>query len=339
MVHERRHRIDPKPPYQRGPVWRLPQKQRLIDSILRSYDIPKIYLTRLNPPRPPYDHEVTDGQQRLRAIWEFLDGKYALGSDSEDLPRFGDLSGMTFDQLPPEAQDQVKLFRLTVAELRSATEEEVRELFLRLQEGESLNPAEKRNAMLGEMRNFVWQLGEEHRVFPLTRINGNRFGWHDLAAIVVRLELAEGPADVKSVDLRQMYEDNREFDANSPKARRVEAVLDYMADVINDSPPEMRIKWGFVDLYLAISYLMHRSTVDISGQEESFLLMFCSFEQERAGVDDPAELLGPDRTDSDLDMFRYIEAFVREGGTKAKIQARHDVYLRRLALEIPNLSV
>lgn len=338
MVHERRHRIDPKPPYQRGPVWRLSQKQRLIDSILRNYDIPKIYLTKLSPPRPPFDHEVTDGQQRLRAIWEFLDGSYALGSDSEDLPDLGDLSGKTFEQLSPEAQDRVKLFRLTVAELRSASDEEVRELFLRLQEGESLNPAEKRNAMLGEMRNFVWQLGEEHRVFPLTRISSNRFGWHDLAAIVVRLEMAEGATDVKAVDLRQMYEDHRDFDANSPTARRVEAVLDYTADVLNDGPSEMRIKWGFVDLYLAISYLMHRSSVDISGQEESFLLMFRSFEQERAAVEDPMDLLGGDRTESDRDMFRYIEAFVREGGTRSKIQARHEVYLRRLALEMPNLT-
>ena len=338
MVHERRHRIDPKPPYQRGPVWQLHQQQRLIDSMLRNYDIPKIYLTRPDPPRPPYDHEVTDGQQRLRTIWSFLEDGYALGPDSEDLPDFGDLSGMKFSELPAEAQDRVKLFRLTIAELRNASQEEVRELFLRLQEGESLNPAEKRNAILGGMRDFVAELGEEHKVFPLTRISGNRFGWHNLAAHVVRLETAEGPADVKAPDLRQMYEDGAEFSPESAAAKRVYAVLDYMADVLKDRPPEMRIKWGFVDLYLAISHLMHRSSVSVQDQEESFLLMYRQFEQERTSVEDPAELLGPDHTDSDLDMYRYIEAFSRDGGTRSNIQIRHDVYLRRLALEIPDLK-
>lgn len=338
MVYERRHRIDPKPAYQRGPVWRLHQQQRLIDSILRSYDIPKFYLARPTPPRPPYDHEVTDGQQRLRAIWAFLEDEYPLGPDSEDLPEFGDLSGKRFSELPDEAKDRVKLFRLTVAEIRNASDEELRELFLRLQEGESLNPAEKRNAIAGGMRDFVAMLGDEHKVFPLTHLRSSRLGWHDLAAHVVRLELEEGPADVKAPDLRAMYESNAAFSSDSDDAKRVIEVLDYMADVLRDRPPEMRIKWGFVDLYLAISHLMHRTSIDTTDQKESFLLMFRSFEQERLSVDDPAELLGPDRTESDRDMFRYIEAFTRDGATKSNIEARHQVYLRRLALEMPSLA-
>lgn len=338
MVNERRHRIDPKPPYQRGPVWRLHQQQRLIDSVLRNYDIPKIYLAKKVDSDSPYDHEVTDGQQRLRAVWAFLDDEYGLGSDSEDLPDFGDLSGKTFSELPSEAQDQVKLFRLMIAEIRDASDEEVRELFLRLQEGESLNPAEKRNAIVGGMRDFIWNLGEGHKVFPLTRISGNRFGWHNLAAHVVRLEISEGPADIKALDLLEMYESQKDFDPNCEVAKRVLNVLNFMAGVLGERPPEMRIKWGFVDLYLLISQLMHRSDFDVVGEEESFLLMFQAFEQERTSIEDPADLLGADRTEADLDMFRYIEAFTRDAATKANIGARHNVYRRRIALEIPGLA-
>ncbi len=258
MSYERKHRIDLEPVYQRSPVWRTPRQQRLIDSMLRNYDIPKIYLTRLRSPRGDYLHEVTDGQQRLRAIWGFLGGEYPLGTDSEDVPDFGDLSGKYVNELPENALDRVKLFRLSIAELRDANEQEVRELFLRLQEGESLSPAEKRNAILGGMRDFIAMLGEGHIVFPLTHISSDRFGWHNLAAHVVCLELAEGPTDLKAGSLRAMYEEWTTFTPSHPAAQRTVAVLDFMAHVLRGRPDEMRIKWGFVDLYLSISQLLNR---------------------------------------------------------------------------------
>ena len=36
-------RIDPTPDYQRPPAWTRERNQLLIDSILREYDIPKLY--------------------------------------------------------------------------------------------------------------------------------------------------------------------------------------------------------------------------------------------------------------------------------------------------------
>ncbi len=337
MVVERKARIDPRPVYQRGPVWTLAQRQRLIDSILRGYDIPKLYLTRRGSTEP-FEHDVTDGQQRLLSIWRFSADEYPLGSDSEDIPHFGDLSGLRFSELPEGARDRIKLFKLTICEIIEATEPEIRELFLRLQEGASLNPAEKRNALLGSMRDFVADLGEHHPVFALTRIPDSRFGWHNLAAHVVRLELAEGPADVKASDLRQMYLDNEDFDTQGTVANRVREVLDYMARALHSKPPLMNIKWGFVDLYLAVSRLMHRSPVDIQEQEKSFLLMFESFEQRRRSVEDPADLLEEGGPPDGRLLFQYIDSFVKDAATKTNIERRHRVYLAFLAAEIPEIA-
>lgn len=333
-VVERQAKIDPSPVYQRGPVWRLDQQQRLIDSILRGYDIPKLYFSRRGTIEP-YEHDVTDGQQRLIAIWSYFADEYPLGADSEDVPDFGDLSGVHFSDLPEGAQDRLKLFHLTICEITDATETEVRELFLRLQEGKSLNPAEKRNAMLGGMRDFVAKLGEEHPVFPLTRISNSRFGWHNLAAHVVRLELAEGPADIKASDLRQMYEDHVQFNQEEPAARRTVGVLDYMAKVLHAEPRAMSIKWGFVDLYLAISRLLHRSDVVLENQEQSFLLMFEAFESQRLAVEDPADLLGAGATENERRLYNYIDSFAKDGATKRNIERRHQSYLWFLSAEIP----
>ena len=180
-VVRRKLRINPQPQYQRTPVWSEAKRQLLIDSILRQYDMPKFYLRESNP---PYDHEVVDGQQRLRAIWDFYEGRYVLGDTSKDIPDFGDLSGKKFSELPSDTQDRIGLFDLNLVEVEDASDLEIRDLFLRLQEGVALNPVEKRNAMPGNMRNFIADLGENQRVFPLTSISEKRFEWHDLTAIV-----------------------------------------------------------------------------------------------------------------------------------------------------------
>ncbi|MCK5180413.1 MAG: DUF262 domain-containing protein [Candidatus Pacebacteria bacterium] len=62
--------INLTPTYQRSSVWKPEQKQMLIDSILRKIDIPKIYLRETK--NKDYQYEIIDGQQRMRAIWDFL---------------------------------------------------------------------------------------------------------------------------------------------------------------------------------------------------------------------------------------------------------------------------
>jgi uncharacterized protein with ParB-like and HNH nuclease domain len=69
-------RIDTQPDYQRPAVWSLSQKQLLVDTILRGYDVPKLYWRQTG--KSPDAYEVVDGQQRMRAIWEFHDGNYGL---------------------------------------------------------------------------------------------------------------------------------------------------------------------------------------------------------------------------------------------------------------------
>jgi len=42
-IHGIRNRINTNPDFQRPAVWGLAQKQLLVDSILRDYDVPKLY--------------------------------------------------------------------------------------------------------------------------------------------------------------------------------------------------------------------------------------------------------------------------------------------------------
>src|SRR5690606_25040395 len=75
------------PEYQRGAVWSRAQQKKLIDSILRGYPIPLIYLHYIKKQvagMQREDLEIIDGQQRIRAMYDFAEGAYTLFDPLKD---------------------------------------------------------------------------------------------------------------------------------------------------------------------------------------------------------------------------------------------------------------
>ena len=161
MLVDLQDRINTDAEYQRAKVWSRPQQALLIDSILRGFDIPKIYVRKL-PPGGVLIFDVIDGKQRLTAIWRFLSDDFSLPKNSEVFPDLGNLSGKRWSQLPAAAQDVLQFASITVSALEDATDDNVRELFLRLQRGEPLRAAETRNAIAGPIRDFVVERMASH---------------------------------------------------------------------------------------------------------------------------------------------------------------------------------
>ena len=108
-----RDEIHLNPAWQRGPVWSLSKQALLIDSILRRYDIPMIYLRECTP-KTPYKYEVVDGQQRLRSLWDFIDDEYALSKDIEKVERY-DIGGKKYHDLPKTLRNRISDFQVVVA--------------------------------------------------------------------------------------------------------------------------------------------------------------------------------------------------------------------------------
>ena len=76
LIHMAYHRgLLDNPDYQRGYVWTLEDKQKLIQSIFNRADIGKfVFLEDEN--YHEYRLEVIDGKQRLRAILDFYEGRF-----------------------------------------------------------------------------------------------------------------------------------------------------------------------------------------------------------------------------------------------------------------------
>ena len=72
------------PKFQRRKVWTTRGKSYLIDSILRGMPIPQVFIReKIDPELRRTIREVVDGQQRLTAILQFIEGAiYVMKSHS-----------------------------------------------------------------------------------------------------------------------------------------------------------------------------------------------------------------------------------------------------------------
>lgn len=83
-----------EPPYQRRSLWTDEKKSFLIDSILKNYPIPPIFLhQKIDDTTGKTKYDVIDGKQRLTAIVEFIQNKISvsdeLGEELENNPIAG----------------------------------------------------------------------------------------------------------------------------------------------------------------------------------------------------------------------------------------------------------
>ncbi len=130
------------PPFQRRPVWVTKQKQYLIDTILNDLPIPEIYVQRITDGSGNLSYTVVDGQQRTRAILDFIDGKFSLPEDPNS-----EWSDCDFSELVDHRKKKFWNYSIIVRELEQTTNLEVRDLFKRLNKYVfALTPQELRNA-------------------------------------------------------------------------------------------------------------------------------------------------------------------------------------------------
>ena len=93
------------PPYQRGLVWTDQQRKDLIDSIINGYDIPKLYFKKSKDEKL----EVIDGQQRLDAIFRFMDNGFSLDKDCQfDEDTTQEIGNTKFKDLPTTIQRKIE---------------------------------------------------------------------------------------------------------------------------------------------------------------------------------------------------------------------------------------
>lgn len=148
--------IDLTPGFQRRERWNPEDQSALIESFLLNVPVPPIYLAEEDDGR----YTAIDGKQRLRAIADYLSGRFSLrGLDS-----LVQAEGRKFEDLPSEIINALRLRPyLRVVTLLKQTNERLKyEVFLRLNRGgEELNQQEIRNvAFRGNLNDEIYGCAE-----------------------------------------------------------------------------------------------------------------------------------------------------------------------------------
>src|SRR5438309_12010961 len=112
------------PQFQRNAVWPRAAKAYLIDTILNERPIPLLFFQRTTSAQSGRaSYRVIDGQQRLRAIFEFMDDRFKLSETKR-----ADLKAKKYSQLPSSAKDQILQYDLTVQELSGYNDKDIRDM-------------------------------------------------------------------------------------------------------------------------------------------------------------------------------------------------------------------
>jgi hypothetical protein len=279
-----RKELRPNPEYQRGAYkWTVAQKQKLIDSLLRGYQIPLFYVHLIQKVHTFTDSvettaELVDGQQRLAAIVSYLQNEFSLPNPQIAVAGAETLrwSGRKFEELEPEDKACLLGRELLVVQMTADSQNEVRDLFIRLQAGTPLTAQEKRDAWPGEFTNFVIRHAGKpghplhnpkafFTLFPRSRrlsvddeehyVDGlaeTRKFFAGLAMTIMSRERAGVDfVDLKGKVIDDFYreKENLELNEQDPATQRVIRVLDTVAQLPGFESlregPRMSFQWAF----------------------------------------------------------------------------------------------
>ncbi|PNP90639.1 hypothetical protein BMT55_11720 [Listeria newyorkensis] len=143
-MYEKKGTLSFDHPIQRkGSQWGGYQKSLFIHSIASDFPIPPFYTTKIDD-----IYFVLDGKQRMTTAFDFINDMFKLHDDIPLIDGF-DARGMFFSELPEELRETLQFQNLLVYELEEATDDEIEDIFYRLNNGTTLTSIQKTKARMG----------------------------------------------------------------------------------------------------------------------------------------------------------------------------------------------
>ncbi len=220
------------PWYQRRSVWTKPQKSYLLNTLFEQKPVPTLYFRHtLDLEQDKSIREVVDGQQRIRAILDYI---------NNDFPALHPIQGkkITYDNLTADQKRSLRETQLSGGWLLGATDADVIEVFGRLNSvAKTLNAQEKRNANYsGEFKQFC--LREAASRVSLWR-DLKIFTANDIARMLemefisdLVLNMLHGLSDFAAAKLDKIYRENDEaFPDAAGVKKRLDSVFSRIASL------------------------------------------------------------------------------------------------------------
>ncbi|MGC6536642.1 MAG: GmrSD restriction endonuclease domain-containing protein [Candidatus Puniceispirillaceae bacterium] len=341
--------------YQRGEAWRIQQKQMFIDSLLRGYHAPAFYFHYKQTVFGELQNnfiEIIDGQQRVNAISGFLDDGFVLLDPNDDrgfrFPNFVKglpclWGGKRFSELDPEIQNNLVGHKVVAYGIKTDDDNEVRDLFIRLQAGVPLTPQDKRDAWPGNFTEFVLTAGGKTGVdkwhgwdFFNNYIKISNQGQRRMLVAQSYMTFHahhnyKNFKDIKSSSLDQFYHDQIDFDKDSDLSKTFKRICDVLSREFNGHPK--LIGHHTIHLILLVDGLLKDYTDSWRGRLANALAKFKQRCEEGKKVDKEG-----DYANQYFPYFqRYVQWTSRSSDTSPAIRSRHAFFVEKI-LEILNVT-
>lgn len=125
--------------------WGHLQQSLIIHSVLTDFDVPSVYAVQAKDESKSV-YSIIDGKQRLSVLADFMNNKFALHKDTPVVifeEKEYDISQSTYEELPEALQDTFRDYNLDMVYFINITDEEIFEMFFRLNNGTPLSPQQK----------------------------------------------------------------------------------------------------------------------------------------------------------------------------------------------------
>ena len=338
---KRNNMLAVNPEYQRGAVWKDPQQKRLIDSVLRGYPLPLIYLhdkEKLVAGYHRHDLEIIDGQQRINALYKFGENALKLFDPIKDdkIARFPDFikrsncpwESCDFISLSEDLKDKFNNTELLIVKVTTDNEDEARDLFIRLQAGLPLNAQEKRDAWPGGYTEFTLRFGGKreltrypgHEFFRRQILNPNvdRGEIRTICAQIGMLFFEKATQgnwmDIGTQPVDDYYYRNLGFDINSSQVTRFSKILDLAVELFDGyKGPKLKVHEA-IHIILLLDSLIDDYT---RSWQNNFLWAFDLF-REKAVIDKKQK--------SGNYWFSYGALTMTQSSNALTIQKRHKFF-------------
>jgi len=316
--------------YQRSEVWKTKKKVLLIDSILRLYNINYVFFRQTENGVL----ECLDGQQRLRAIHDFYNDKFKITKDiTEELDR-----DYKYSELPEFIKDRFKGFIVHAVMVYNSDDEETSRIFLRLQEGVPLNPAEKLNAIQSIARKEVYELSG-HEFIKKTKISEYRFNKRyvlsQLLYLMIKSQIKDDKIEFTGVtgkELINFFEQSKNRLPDEQALNELKSTLNFL----NDEFPDPTIIKNNSDLVTLALVAWHLKKYYYNSQGFHLRDFFIDFKQREKAVS--AKPMENDHLHHlNMALALYIDYTKRSTDSKKAIGERFKVMLSSYLLNNPTI--
>lgn len=254
--------------FQRNYVWLKKHQISLIETILLGYAIPEIYLWIIDtdPVTGETKYSIVDGQQRIGAVFDYIDGKFRLERASLS-NKSADYANKYFKDLNDEYKKTIWSYSFTIRQIpQSVSREEIVKMFLRLNSTDkSLNPQELRNAEFnGKFLDNAQKISkldfwEKHKIFSADSIRRMK----DIEFISsLLIFLRNGiESEITQTTINKMYDlfndkyNEKDFDYSTVVSilNEIETIIDYDPNTLKALSKTTHLYTLFTLTYLIVS--------------------------------------------------------------------------------------